>query len=569
MTTPTTRFEWALAYAARGLRVIPVWWPVTKAGLTGCSCAAGMACSRAGKHPIPADWPTVATTDEGQLREWFVTKYPAANIGLVMGQGNVAVDIDNPYALEELESRGLPIDTPTQNTGSGGFHRLYTWTGKRLKNAIRFIAGADIRSDGGFIVAEPSTNAHGAYHWDPDHHILDDVSIAPLPEWIADLCAADNPVQKPTIRIDDLWAGIPQGARNGKLFSYACKMRRDKRPELEIMAVLMTLASKCSPPLALSEVEAIVSSSGRYTDKRDDEGLVAVEAQEFLAMNIPPRATLLHPWIKERDVSMIYAWRGCGKTWVTLGLAAALTTGGEFLKWRADHPVGVLVVDGEMPSSTLQARLARVLLGLGRDLKAPLRFVCHDMQENGIPSLDTSRGQEYLERHLDEIGVILFDNISTLFRSGVENESEGWAAAQEWLLRLRRLGKTSLMQHHAGKNGVQRGTSKREDILDCVVQLKRPKDYERSEGARFEVRFEKARGIAGDDIEPFEATLFTDDTQGASWLIRDSATSHESQVADMVEAHYTQRQIAEELGISLGKANRLVRQLKERRSVES
>lgn len=51
--------------------------------------------------------------------------------------------------------------------------------------------------------------------------------------------------------------------------------------------------------------------------------------------------------------------------------------------------------------------------------------------------------------------------------------------------------------HHAGKSGAQRGTSKREDVLDTVVALKRPGDYVTSQGARFEVHFEKARGIFG------------------------------------------------------------------------
>ena len=41
--------------------------------------------------------------------------------------------------------------------------------------------------------------------------------------------------------------------------------------------------------------------------------------------------------------------------------------------------------------------------------------------------------------------------------------------------------------------------SKREDILDTVLSLKRPDDYEPTEGARFEVHFEKCRGIYGEE----------------------------------------------------------------------
>ena len=70
---------------------------------------------------------------------------------------------------------------------------------------------------------------------------------------------------------------------------------------------------------------------------------------------------------------------------------------------------------------------------------------------------------------------------------------------QGWLLKLRRLGKTVLLIHHSGRGENARGTSKREDVLDTVIQLKQPEDYDIEQGARFEVHLTKARGIHGDD----------------------------------------------------------------------
>ena len=52
------------------------------------------------------------------------------------------------------------------------------------------------------------------------------------------------------------------------------------------------------------------------------------------------------------------------------------------------------------------------------------------------------------------------------------------------------------MIHHQGKTGDQRGTSAKEDILDTVIRLDRPKDYRSEQGARFEVHLTKARGIS-------------------------------------------------------------------------
>jgi integrase len=44
-------------------------------------------------------------------------------------------------------------------------------------------------------------------------------------------------------------------------------------------------------------------------------------------------------------------------------------------------------------------------------------------------------------------------------------------------------------------------------VLDTVIALKRPGDYTPDMGACFEVNFEKARGLFGDDTKPFEARL--------------------------------------------------------------
>jgi len=561
-TYASNLLEFALQYATHGYRVIPVWW-VTQAG--GCACSKGAACGKsAGKHPIPSDWPTIATTNEAEIRSWW-SKWPLANVGLAMGQGIVAVDIDNHYALEELDAQGLPINTPTQHTGSGGFHRLLRWSGKKLKNAVRFIDGADLRTDGGFIVVEPSVNLRGPYRWDPDHSPFG--ALADLPSWIADACAVENAIKKPSVNIADLWDGVPEGKRNGRLFSYACKMRRDKRPELEIMAVCLELGRRCVPPLFEDEIASVVASSGRYADKREDDGLVCVAVwPDLMQMDLKPKNVIITPWLRERDIFMVHAWRGIGKTWVTLSLGVAVTTGGMFFKWPVTSPRGVLLIDGEMSLFDLRHRIAALMKGAGgTEPKAPFRLIANDMQEGGIPSLDTSKGQDLVERHLDGIGVVIIDNVSTLFRGGGdENDSSSWDAAQEWLLSMRRRGLTTGMVHHSGKSGAQRGTSKREDILDAVLNCRRPADYREEQGARFEIKFEKLRGVSGRAVEPFEVQLESSGNSGACyWTIRSQQDTRDEQIIEMVELGMAQNVMAQELGCSRSTLARVIRKLRQ------
>lgn len=72
---------------------------------------------------------------------------------------------------------------------------------------------------------------------------------------------------------------------------------------------------------------------------------------------------------------------------------------------------------------------------------------------------------------------MVLDNLSTLFRSGKEYESDSWLPIQNWLLSLRSLNKLVLLIHHAGKSGQQRRTSRREDVLDTVITMKWAKGY--------------------------------------------------------------------------------------------
>ncbi|MGY4396859.1 hypothetical protein ACVWZA_002044 [Sphingomonas sp. UYAg733] len=298
-------------------------------------------------------------------------------------------------------------------------------------------------------------------------------------------------------------------------------------------------------------------------DQAPHGGLVSLSLGEFLQMDFPRREMLLAPWLPAKGLAMVFAPRGVGKTHFALGVAHAIATGGRFLRWQAPAARPVLLLDGEMPAVALQERLARITENdqSGGMADGGLRVLASDLCPFGIPDLSTPVGQRQIEPVIRDAELIVVDNLSTICRSGRENEAESWASVQNWALAQRRAGRSVLFVHHAGKGGEQRGTSRREDVMDSVVRLSRPDDYLATDGARFVVTFTKNRGFTGADAAPFEAG-FSDN----QWTMRDIADIRgadgnglQDEIIDLIGNGLSQRQVAAELGVSPGTVNRLVK----------
>ncbi len=279
--------------------------------------------------------------------------------------------------------------------------------------------------------------------------------------------------------------------------------------------------------------------------------LRAVTAHELLRTDFPPREMALAPWLPTKGLAMIYGPRGIGKTHLTLGCAYAIASGGTFLRWHADRPRRVVIIDGEMPAVTLRDRLAAIAAAAEREPPGEdyLRLIANDMQQDRSLDLSSPEQQADLEPHLVSADVILCDNISTLCQGGRENEAESWLPVQQWALMQRRAGRSVVFAHHAGKGGGQRGTSRREDVLDSVLSLRRPDDFDPAEGARFELHYEKSRGFHGDDAKPFEAQLAPE-----GWRCRDLEDADMARVVALTGEGLSTREMVAELGAGWSKS---------------
>jgi hypothetical protein len=154
MTTPTL-LSAALAYAAAGVPIVPLFEPD---GRGGCSCGQGQC--HPGKHPRNRGGLTGASTDPAVITAWWRT-WPGANIGGLTGVVFDVCDVDGPEGVAAVgpllgACHGV---VPLVRTGSGGWHLLFAPTG--LGNRVRFLPGTDWRGVGGYVVLPPSGHVSG------------------------------------------------------------------------------------------------------------------------------------------------------------------------------------------------------------------------------------------------------------------------------------------------------------------------------------------------------------------------------------------------------------------------
>jgi bifunctional DNA primase/polymerase-like protein/uncharacterized protein DUF3631/primase-like protein len=224
--------EYALRYASDGRPVFP------------CN----------GKRPYVARGLHDATTDSAMIEGWW-ERWPDANIAIATGSvsGLLVVDVDDLDALHELEREyGELPRTASVTTPRGGQHYWFRHAGGAVPSSAGKVAsGIDIRADGGYVIAPPSTG----------YVVDEEAPLAEPPEWLMERMRSSSRNGKAP-RIGNV---IPAGRRNAELTSLAGTMRRRGMGEAEIAAALeVANRERCQPQLAEQEVADIAASVARY-----------------------------------------------------------------------------------------------------------------------------------------------------------------------------------------------------------------------------------------------------------------------------------------------------------------
>ncbi len=257
------------------------------------------------------------------------------------------------------------------------------------------------------------------------------------------------------------------------------------------------------------------------------------------------------PIVTEGSLSLVYAKRGIGKSFLVLKIAHAIATASHFLKWTGSAGAKVLYIDGEMGYRALQHRILAIDEGAPISARGDsMKFLSYESMGPSGWNLSDPTHQQLYEQAFQGFEVIVLDNLLSLTapRDKWDDDVKQWQRIQPWFVRLRDAGKAIILVHHSGKQGEQLGTSQRENIMDTILSL-RP--VEGVTTPSFYLRFEKTRHFGGPDADELKLDLNIEDRGITSFTFTSATEERTRRVQEMLRRKISPRQIAVETKLSL------------------
>tara|TARA_R110000851_G_scaffold101143_1_gene217175 strand:+ start:883 stop:2772 length:1890 start_codon:yes stop_codon:yes gene_type:complete len=336
---------------------------------------------------------------------------------------------------------------------------------------------------------------------------------------------------------------------------------------------------------------------------KQTEKLVVHCLHEYMKLPIQKPKFLVERLIKENSINWVSGPKGNGKSEYILGLTHSLCRGVPFLNYKCPVPMPVLYVDGEMDPYDLIERAEAYIEKMGMPLSNYFNIMNFALQEHEvIPDIKDELGQrlileeaKIIETATGKRPIIVLDNLRSL-SNYKENDSDEFRLINSWLLALRAKRYTSLIVDHHGKavGGGPRGTSTKTDNANLSILINSVRE-KGNPNMVMKVAFDKARGLRPDETEEYEAVY---DFHGG-WIAQEArGTKNDDDICKKIketresrakaektwqikldedlkkgsitkEAYteicknhktkYTQKELAEQLDISVGKLNKLLK----------
>ncbi len=353
------------------------------------------------KVPLHTGWKLEATTEQKQLDAWEAHYRPGLGdrflFGIPCGEVNgiYALDIDiKGNGWQTIQEHQLQIpDTPHQKTRSGGSHIIFKYPkGSGLGNPVKFLPGLDARGEGGWIA---------------DYGLTVDRPIADIPEWLLQAvvkrhaAVAPTPGDSPYLISQSVAARMisemlqlvrtaPEGEGNNVLNAQAFEMgrvlttRAISREEAELLLYNAAIERGRGDYEARATIKSgldsgsVVPLTCPFGVPQPMQGLIPappgpasrwtprqLTVFDLLNTSKLKRPQLYADW-STRDISIVNADGGTGKTTMLLQEAVCMAIGERFMGLECREPGGkTLFITGEDTAEKLAAILGQIMKQMG------------------------------------------------------------------------------------------------------------------------------------------------------------------------------------------------------------
>lgn len=291
-----------------------------------------------------------------EIQGWWAM-CPDANVGVILGRGAFAVDVDGPEAEAALKAAGIDLGNGPTSKTSRGYHKFY---GGAAPDKIGLLDHVDVRGVG-YVVAPPSVHESGhVYAWERP-------ITGALPQPPAALVALLAEAKPRAAATQEKWLslaleGVGEGTRDVTCYKLAAYFTGKGIPQDVIEAMLFLWADRCEPPFPHDQVVIKVQSASKHTPEAEGPPVGIAEVVDLTVAEIlaPPEARraaaatefstlddLLAGGLYPGEYTILGARPSTGKT------AFAL----QIMRQLARKGVGGLFVSLEMGNKALVRRL--------------------------------------------------------------------------------------------------------------------------------------------------------------------------------------------------------------------
>jgi RecA-family ATPase len=421
-----------------------------------------------GKVPLISDWPNRATIDPKMIRQLWTDALGEPqpyNVGIAVSEHEVVLDYDVKGGKRGLESYqqmladGLPQDTLTVTTPTGGLH-VYLKASSPIGNSAEKIApGVDVRSRGGYVLAPGSSLLVDGKV--VEYNVINDAPLADAPKWLWSKPGTPNKADVPLsatpdhdaidyavkLATDYLINRAPQAIEgaggDATTYSVALRMKDFGVPEDLALELLLEYwnDTKASPPWQPDDLEVKVRNAYAYAKAPSGHLSAAFEFEhvdipltaDHLAHDIDPsdpfpaftnfspidprslprRVFVFDGVIAKKTLAALNAPSGVGKTQFTVQLALSAATGRNIagLKPATRRPQTVAYWNNEDEADELRRRMLATAIHFGIDqakLTDHIRFASGVSRKLIIAGKDKS-GVVRATKHADKLITLLRD----------------------------------------------------------------------------------------------------------------------------------------------------------------